>query len=100
MNATIDSLAVGAPSRLVAETRVDFRASAMDVLERLVDHGATSLDIDMTATEEVDASGLGTLVVVQKRARERSIGTRLLGARPTVRALLATTRLEGLFQFE
>lgn len=53
----------------------------------------------MSGTEIVDASGLGTLVVLQKRARDRGLATRLSGTRQPVRSLLAATRLEGLFQF-
>ena len=90
---------VEAPPRLIAETRVDFRAMAMEVLERSAESGKGQLCIDMTATEEVDASGLGTLVVLQKRARERGLKTQLQAAQPQVRSLLAATKLEALFDF-
>lgn len=100
MTALFERTAVGAPPQLVAETRVDFRAVAMDCLERAAEAGIGSIEIDMSNTETVDASGLGTLVVLQKRARERGLSTRLVGTQTQVRALLATTRLEALFVFQ
>jgi hypothetical protein len=48
---------------------------------------------------DVDASGLGILVLVQKRARERGLSTRLLNTQHNIRSLLALTKLEGLFEF-
>lgn len=89
-----------APPRLVAASRVDFRCAALDALQRAADEGTNVLAIDMARTAEVDASGLGILVLVQKRARERGLATRLLGVRGEVRALLALTKLEGLFAYE
>lgn len=90
---------IQAPSRLVAETRVDFRCAALDSLERAGDVGSPLLAIDMGETRDVDASGLGILVLVQKRARERGLSTRLLNTQHNVRSLLALTKLEGLFEF-
>ncbi len=95
----LERIAIGAPPHLVAETRVEFRAAALDCLDRMADQGSEMLEIDMSGTEIVDASGLGTLVVLQKRARDRGLATRLSGTRQPVRSLLAATRLEGLFQF-
>lgn len=99
MSAVMEFAAIDAPVRLVAETRVDFRAAAMEGLERSVEASACYLRINMSGTESVDASGLGTLVVVQKRARERGLATLLVGTQPSVRSLLAATRLEPLFEF-
>ena len=45
------------------------------------------------------ASGLGILVLVQKRARERGLSSRLLNTQHNIRSLLALTKLEGLFEF-
>lgn len=73
---------------------------AMDCLERAAESGSGAIEIDMSNTESVDASGLGTLVVLQKRARERGLSTRLVGTQSQIRALLATTRLESLFVFQ
>lgn len=99
MSAVADLNLLLAPTRLVAETRVDFRCAALDSLERAGESGAPQLAIDMTETRDVDASGLGILVLVQKRARERGLSTRLLNTQNSVRSLLALTKLEGLFDF-
>lgn len=99
MTAVAESTSLLAPSRLVAETRVDFRCAALESLDRAGDHGATLLAIDMSETRDVDASGLGILVLVQKRARERGLRTRLLHTQHSVRSLLTLTKLDGLFEF-
>ena len=43
---------------------------------------------DPSATRDIDASGLGVLVLLQKRARERMIATRLLHPGTSVRQML------------
>ena len=50
-------------------------------------------------TAEIDAGGLGVLVLLQKRARERGIGTQLLHVPRPIRDMLQLTRLDGLFTF-
>lgn len=99
MPAVADATSLSAPARLVAETRVDFRCAALDSLDRAGEHGEPLLAIDMGDTRDVDASGLGILVLVQKRARERGLSTRLLNTQESVRSLLAMTKLERLFEF-
>lgn len=99
MPAILEYSSLSAPERLIAETRVDFRSA---VLEKLAQAGATtagSLTIDMTETRDIDASGLGILVLVQKRARERGIPIYLRNPQQQIRSLLAMTKLEGLFQY-
>jgi anti-anti-sigma regulatory factor len=54
----------------------------------------------MSHTTEMDASGLGILVVVQKKAKELGIRMRITGAPQQVRYLLLLTKLEHLFEFE
>lgn len=86
-----------APERLVAETRSDFRDVALMHLDRL-EAGAPALIIDMQHTMELDASGLGILVLVQKRAKERGLPTRLRQTPAPVRNLLKLTMLDFLFE--
>jgi anti-anti-sigma factor len=88
-----------APTRLVVDTRVDFRSAALEWLERAAASGTSRLSIDMSSTESVDASGLGTLVLVQKRARERGLSTQLVSPQTAVRTLLSITKLAPLFEF-
>jgi len=99
MPALAEANLLAAPVRLIAETRVDFRSAALDSLERAGATGAPLLAIDMGETRDVDASGLGILVLVQKRARERGLSTRLLNTQHSVRSLLALTKLDTLFEF-
>jgi len=86
-----------APSRLVADTRHEFRTTALAFLERLATD-AEALVIDMEQTLDMDASGLGILVLVQKRAKERGLSTRLRQAPERVRNLLKLTMLDFLFE--
>ena len=95
---SVQSLA--APDRLVAETRLDFRSAALCYLDRVAQLNGTRLLIDLQLTEAIDASGLGVLVLLQKRARERMIATRLLHAPQSVRQILQLTKLEYLFEFQ
>ena len=86
-----------APTRLVADTRDEFRTTALTFLEHLA-HDAGALVIDMENTVDVDASGLGVLILVQKRAKERELSTRLRRAPERVRNLLKLTKLDFLFE--
>ena len=98
--AETDVLTISAPDRLVSETRLDFRSAALCHLERITQKNATRLLIDLQTTTEIDASGLGVLVLLQKRARERMIATRLLHAPVAVKEMLALTKLEYLFELQ
>jgi anti-anti-sigma regulatory factor len=86
-----------APERLVASTRADFRTAALAHLER-VQPVDGALAIDMGQTVEIDASGLGILVLLQKRAKERGLSTSLRRAPERVRNLLKLTMLDFLFE--
>lgn len=89
-----------APERLVSEHRLEFRREALERLAKAASEGAKRILIDLRETREVDASGLGVLVLLQKRARENLLSTCLKRTPPTVRHLLHLTRLERLFEFE
>ncbi len=96
----IDSLTVPAPTRLAGDTRGLFCDKALECLERAGRMGAGALTIDLSCTDELDASGLGLLVMLHKRARERGVTTVLAHAPSHIRMLLAATKLESLFKFE
>jgi len=86
-----------APERLVSATRGDFRAAAIAHLDQLA-ADAKALIIDMSPTVELDAAGLGILVLIQKRAKERGLSTHLLQTPERVRNLLKLTMLDFLFE--
>jgi anti-anti-sigma regulatory factor len=90
---------IEAPVRLVTETRSEFRAALLQRIEELPGDDANGLRVDLARTVEIDASGLGVLVVAQKSARERAQSLCLVDAGLPVRLLLARTRLEPLFEF-
>jgi anti-anti-sigma factor len=88
-----------APPRLDAASRLSFRRAALEHLERITQRSETHFVIDLQHTIDIDASGLGVLVLIQKRARERMVATKLLHAPPSVKQMIALTRLEYLFEF-
>lgn len=95
-----DIQTLAAPARLVSETRLDFRSAALCHLERVAQRNATRLLVDLQNTTDIDASGLGVLVLLQKRARERMIATKLLHPPQAVKQLLELTKLGYLFEYE
>lgn len=86
-----------APERIIAGTRAEFRGTAIEFLEALAPD-QQALVIDMSRTVELDASGLGILVLIQKRAKERGMSTRLRQTPERVRNLLKLTMLDFLFE--
>jgi anti-anti-sigma factor len=90
---------INAPIRLVAEYRADFRAAALKTIERAAVAG-NSIVVDLSATVEIDSSGLGLLVLVEKRAREKGLSTVLRRPGTEVRTMLAVTKLEMLFTIQ
>jgi anti-anti-sigma factor len=86
-----------APEKIIAATRADFRAAAVAHLEGL-GTDRTFMIIDLGNTSELDASGLGILVLIQKRAKERGLSTRLRRTPERVRNLLKLTMLDFLFE--
>ena len=86
-----------APEQIIAATRAEFRATALAHLMAMGPN-ETALVIDLGNTTEIDASGLGILVLIQKRAKERGLSTRLRRTPERVRNLLQLTLLEFLFE--
>jgi ABC-type transporter Mla MlaB component len=91
--------ALVAPVRLVSETRESFRRDALLFVDRSAREGWGSVDVDLRQTVEVDASGLGILVLLQRRAVASALRIRLLHVRVDVYRLLALTKLDHLFEF-
>lgn len=86
-----------APFRLTSDLRLDFRRAVLESLEAVSAAGGAVVVVDLSRTIEIDASGLGVLVLLQKRARERGIRTTLLNAPRAVADMLTMTRLDTLF---
>ena len=88
-----------APSRLVAETRAEFRNAAVSMIESM-GRQAKTITLDLAATREMDATGLGTLVAIQNRAKQVGMTVRLVNVTEEVLTLLALTELLHLFVVE
>ena len=86
-----------APAQLVEDTRATFRESIVELIARAAAAGASEVTIDLARTDEIDASGLGILVLAQRRARDQRMTVRLVNVRPSVRRLMELTRLDFLF---
>ena len=99
MNAVNDEKIVMAPPRLVAETRAEFRNAAVTLIES-VRRDAKPITLDLAATREVDATGLGTLVAIHNRAKEYGLSVKLVNVAEEVLTLLALTELVHLFVVE
>lgn len=93
-----DSYAMTVPMRLAADTRVEFRSKALEHLERAAKQGARDFILELSSTLQVDASGLGILVLIEKRARERGMRTVLAQPGAELCRLLDITRLDYLFR--
>jgi anti-anti-sigma factor len=100
MLATADAMTfqLTVPMRLIADTRAEFRITALEALERAAQQGARDFVLDLASTLQVDASGLGILVLIEKRARERGMRTVLQQPGAELRHLLDVTRLDYLFR--
>lgn len=87
-----------APASLGLATREAFRATANALLDEMSE-GAGQLVVDLTGTREVDSSGLGALVMVQRHASDRRQQVVLRGVGAELEFLLVLTKLDDLFLF-
>lgn len=86
-----------APAQLTQEHRSPFREQALECVARAAAAGHAEIGVDLGDTTETDATGIGVLVLLQKRARERGLSVRLLRVPPRIWSLLKATRLDLLF---
>jgi anti-anti-sigma factor len=82
---------------LTLDSREEFRRRAVAAIDSM--RAAQSrLVVDMTATKSMDSAGLGTLILVQRRAAARRSRVELRGLNEDLRFLLTLTKLEDLFE--
>ena len=91
-----DTLVVGAEGRLTVDNRHQLKQQVLDELER----GERKFLIDFSRTQYIDSSGLGVLVSLSKRIRERGGVLRLAHLSENLRDLFAMTKLDTLFRIE
>lgn len=89
-----------APASFTTSERLVCRDAVLSAVEGAAGRGDQLVIVDMLATREIDASGLGCLILLQKRARKRGLRTRLSRVSPEIAALLDSTRLYTLFEME
>ncbi len=84
-------------AHLTADHRLDFRRDVLNALEAATAAGESAVVLDLSGVVEVDASGLGVLILLQKRARERGLRARLISVPSIVERLFEETRMGPLF---
>lgn len=67
-----------------------------DILE-IIDQGVTDLIMDLSGLIYIDSSGLGTLVTINKRVKEKNGSLVLMGAQGLPLDLIKRTRLDKVF---
>ena len=90
---------IAAPEVLGLESRGDFRDGAVEILGQLPDQDG-ALIIDFSGTRRIDSAGLGALMLVQRKAQERTQKVVLRNLRDEFRFLLVLTKLDDLFEIE
>jgi len=88
-----------APVELGLDSRAEFRREAFARLDG-IPKGGGRLVIDVSTTRSVDSTGLGALIMIQRRAAQRRLSVLLRGASEELRFLLVLTKLDGLFEIE
>jgi anti-anti-sigma regulatory factor len=90
---------IKAPEVLGLESRGGFRDESVEILGQLPETGG-ALIIDFAGTRRIDSAGLGALMLVQRKAVERSQKVVLRNLRDEFRFLLVLTKLDDLFEIE
>lgn len=85
------------PAHLTADYRLDFRRDALNALEAAIVENAEAVELDLRDVVEIDASGLGVLILLHKRARERGLRTKMHNVPGVVEKLLEETHMGPLF---
>ena len=89
-----DTVVVDAEGQLIVGNRQELKQKVLDELER----GEKRFLIDFAHTGYIDSSGLGVLVSLSKKIRERGGELRLANLDGDLRALFRLTRLDTLLE--
>jgi anti-sigma B factor antagonist len=71
-----------------------------EALNDLIDDGASSVVLDLSATTFLDSSALGILLRGMKRFRARGGSFRVVVARPDIRRIFEVTLLDRVFELD
>ena len=89
-----------APERLVSETRADFRRLGLEFVDRVAAAGGQVATLSLCETLELDASGLGILLLLRNRAIEKGVQLKLRDLPGHARYLLMLTEMSHQFDLE
>ena len=87
-----DTLVVGVPGQLIVANRQQLKERVLDELEK----GERAFLIDLADTGYVDSAGLGALVSLRKKVRERGGELRLANLNDDLKQLLRLTKVDTL----
>jgi len=87
-----------APAQMTVGSLDEFRVEVIAAVARTSAETTPHLSVDLRGTQVIDATGLGVLLLLHKRAREKSLKVRLLGPAPSVLEVLRNTRVHLLFE--
>ena len=87
-------LVLDAPDKLIVSNRFELRERVLSAL----DCGVRAIVLDLSPTDYVDSAGLGTLVLLTKRARDSGGRMVLSGLNDRVADLLRLTRLDQVLE--
>jgi len=91
-----DAVEVSVHGPLFAGNRQELKQIVLDAL----DQGNRTVLIDFTDTGYIDSSGLGVLISLSKKIRERGAELRLTNLNGDLRTLFERTKLDALFQLD
>ena len=90
---TQDVAVVGCSGRLVRGAALDEFRRRLERLEHL-----RLLVLDLSDVQQLDAGGLGALLLLRRWALQRSVQMKLVDPSPIVRRVLEATRLNSVFE--
>ena len=70
------------------------------MLNGYIEKGHKNITINLGGVDYIDSSGLGTLVVIQKRALQNGGSVVIKGLRSLVKDLFVLTRLDKVFEIQ
>ena len=89
-----DTVIVGVEGQLIVGNRQELKQLVLDQVEQ----GERKFLIDFSETGYIDSSGLGVLVSLSKKIRERGGEIRLANLNDELRTLFELTKLDTLFR--
>jgi anti-sigma B factor antagonist len=88
-----DTVVVGVQGQLIVGNRQELKQTVLDELDR----GERRFRLDFSQTGYVDSSGLGVLVSLSRKIRERGGELRLANLNDDIKTLFKLTKLDALF---